>query len=205
VAVILIIVHVVLWGVAIILAYLVYGMLRYQGLLSWRLDQFVLMGPSISGRNGLEKNAKAPEFKLPSTGGGEVALEDFAGASLLLVFVSGSCSPCRNLIPFMNSLKSKRGLQVAAVLNMPLSEASKWAAEAKVRFPVLVQDGISLSRRYKAFATPFAYLIDSRGLVVASGLVSEPEQLEYVLDGVSGFGVNGRCDVHKVSHQGVIG
>jgi peroxiredoxin len=202
VVIILIILHVLVWAFAIALACLVYGMLRYQGLLSWRLDQFVLMGPSIAGRNGLEKNTSAPDFRLPSTEGGEVGLRDFAGAPLLLVFVSDSCSPCRHLIPILNGVQSRRGIRVAAILNTSLPAASKWATDARVQFPVLVQEGLSLSRRYKAYATPFAYLIGSGGSIVASGLVSEPGQLEFVLDGISGFGINGRCEVHRLSRAG---
>src|SRR5947209_7453847 len=153
-----------LWGLVLLLGFLLLGALRALGLQGWRLEQLEATTPSRVGRNGLKPGAAAPDFTLPdATGGGEVALHDFAGRRVLLVFTQSGCGPCKRVMPELNRLQAAGELQVLVVNNGELKETRAWAAEARARFPVAVQDHYSLSRRYEVFATPFAFLIDEKG------------------------------------------
>jgi hypothetical protein len=44
-----------------------------------------------------------------------------------------------------------------------------------------MQERFSLSKRYEVFATPFAFLIDERGMIAARGIVSTKQYLGFVL------------------------
>jgi methylamine dehydrogenase accessory protein MauD len=176
--------YVALWLLVLLLGFLLLGALRALGLQGWRLEQLEATRPSRVGRNGLKPGAAAPDFTLPdATGGGEVAPRDFAGRRVLLVFTQSGCGPCKRVMPELNRLQAAGELQVLVVNNGELKETRAWAAEARARFPVAVQDHYSLSRRYEVFATPFAFLIDERGVIASKGIVNNRQHIDYVLDG----------------------
>jgi methylamine dehydrogenase accessory protein MauD len=166
------------------LAFLVLGALRALGLVNWRLDQLEMTRPSRLGRDGLKPGKKAPDFTLSSVDGDEVSLRDFAGRKLLLVFTQSGCGPCHEIAPELNRLHDKGEHQVLVVNNGDPESTREWAAETKARFPVLAQEKFSVSKRYEAFATPFAFLIDEQGIVRSKGIVGSRQYLGYVLSGV---------------------
>ncbi len=185
--------YVAIWVVVLSLGFLLLGTLRAVGLLRWRLEQLELTIPSRLGRNGLKVGKKAPDFTLPSTTGAEVALHDFAGRKVLLVFTQSGCGPCQQIMPELNRLGGG-DLQIL-VLNKGDAEAARHLVpEAQERFPVLVQDGLDLSRKYEAFATPFAFLIDEKGVVASKGIITSKEHIGYVLSGAHAGSKNGQAD-----------
>jgi len=174
--------YVLLWLVVLFLAFLLLGALRVVGLLRWRLVQLESTTPSRVGRNGLKPGKKAPDFTLPAVDGKEVALHDFAGRKVLLVFTQSGCGPCHEIMPELIALGTGE-VQVVVVNKGEVEATRAWAAEAGARFPVLAQQGHDLSRKYEAFVTPFAFLIDGQGVVTSSGIVLNREHLGYVLSG----------------------
>jgi methylamine dehydrogenase accessory protein MauD len=170
-----------LWGVVLLLGFLLLGALRALGLLRWRLEQLEATTPSRLGRSGLKAGKKAPVFTLPTVAGGELALRDFAGRKVLLVFMQPGCGPCHAVTPELNRLQDAGEVQVVVVQNGDLETVRKWADEHRPRFPVAVQERLSLSKRYEAFATPFAFLIDERGVIASRGIASTKQYLGYVL------------------------
>jgi hypothetical protein len=67
------------------------------------------------------------------------------------------------------------------VQNSAVEAVQKWADEHRPRFPVAVQDRLSLSKRYEVFATPFAFLIDVRGVITSRGIAGSKQYLGYIL------------------------
>jgi methylamine dehydrogenase accessory protein MauD len=184
--------QVLLWALVLALGFLLLGTLRALGLLRWRLEQLEATTPSRLGRSGLKPGKKAPDFTLPSVAGTEVALSRFAGRKVLLVFVQPGCGPCREITPELNRLQGKGELHVLVVSNGDQEAAGKWAEEVQARFPVVRQERLSLSRRYEAFATPFAFLIDEKGVIASAGLVNTKQHI--------GFVVAGRRPTDKTEH-----
>ena len=175
--------QVLLWILVLALGFLLLGTLRVLGLLNWRLEQLEATTPSRLGRNGLKPGKKAPDFTLPSVAGTEVALSSFAGRRVLLVFVQPGCGPCRHIAPELNRLHGKGEVQVVVVSNGDSEANKKWAGEVQARFPVVTQERLSLSRRYEAFATPFAFLIDEKGVIRSAGIANSRQHLGFVLAG----------------------
>ena len=177
--------HIVLWLTTLFLAFLLLGILRALGLLKWQLEQLEATTPSRLGRSGLKPGKKAPDFTLPSVAGNEVALRDFLGRKVLLVFTQSGCGPCEQIIPELNRLRD-RDFQVL-VLNKGETEVTRqWAAQFRLQFPLLIQNGVDISKKYEAFATPFAFLINEEGVVVSRGIASSKQQIGYVLSGACG-------------------
>jgi methylamine dehydrogenase accessory protein MauD len=175
--------YVTLWLVVLALGFLLLGALRALGLQGWRLEQLEATTPSRVGRGGLKPGRAAPDFVLPGATGGEVALRDLAGRKVLLVFTQSGCGPCHRILPELNRLQAAGAIQVLVVNNGGREETRAWAAEARARFPVAVQERYSLSRRYEVFATPFAFLIDEGGVIASKGIINNRQHINYILDG----------------------
>jgi methylamine dehydrogenase accessory protein MauD len=183
--IILFVSNVLLWLLVLLLGFLLLGTLRAFGLLKWRLEQLEATMPSRLGRSGLKPGKKAPDFSLASVGGAEVALHDFVGRKVLLVFTQSGCGPCQQIMPELNRLAGGN-LQVLVLNKGDAPLTSKWAADLGARFPVLIQNGLDISKRYEAFATPFAFLINENGVVASRGIISNKQQIGYVLSGAGG-------------------
>ena len=182
-----------LWAVVLFLGFLLLGTLRALGLLSWRLEQLEATTPKRLGRDGLKPGKKAPDFTLPSAAGHEVALHDFGGRKVLLVFTQSGCSPCRTVIPELNRLE-RGDTQILVVNNGGPEATRKWSAEVGACFPVLAQEKFSISKKYEVFATPFAFLIDAKGVIVSKGIINSRQHIRYVLSRTCVPGSNGHAE-----------
>jgi methylamine dehydrogenase accessory protein MauD len=181
---------VILWVAVFFLGFLLLGTLRALGLLSWRLEQLEATTPKRLGREGLKAGKRAPDFTLPSAAGHEVSLHDFSGRRVLLVLTQSGCGPCRTVIPELNRLE-RGDAQVLVVNNGDTEATRKWSADVGARFPVLAQDKFSISKKYEVFATPFAFLIDTKGVIVSKGIINNRQHIRYVLAGTRVPGNNG--------------
>jgi methylamine dehydrogenase accessory protein MauD len=170
--------HLILWGVALGLAFLLVGAFRALRVWTWRLEQLEV---ALSGRLGLPPGTWAPAFSLPSVQGARVTLKRFAGRRVLLVFTRSSQGPWQQLLPELNRLQRRGNLQVLLIETGGLEAANQWAGEAQAAFPVLVQERRNVARRYRVHAMPFAFLIYEEGIIRAKGIVSEPLHLDLLL------------------------
>jgi methylamine dehydrogenase accessory protein MauD len=173
--------YLLLWALVLFLGFLLLGALRGQALLRWRLEQMELTTPRRTGRDGLRIGAKAPDFSLPAVSGGQVGLNDFAGARLLLVFLHAGCKPCEKIVPELNRLHEAGGTKVLAVSGGTPEAVAQFAARTGARFPMVTQDRHEVSHRYQVYATPFGFLINEKGLIASKGVVSGKQYLQFVL------------------------
>jgi methylamine dehydrogenase accessory protein MauD len=180
---------IVLWLIVLWIGFLLLGALRSLALMRWRLDQFEATNPRRIGRDGLKPGTRAPDFRLLGVGGMKVTLSEFAGRRVLLVFTQSGCAPCHKVLPELDRLH-RDGLAVLVVNNGEPEATRRWAAGAGVRVPILIQEKFELSRRYEVYATPFAFLIDERGVIVSKGLINNRQHIEFVLSGVVGEGAS---------------
>jgi peroxiredoxin len=93
-----------------------------------------------------------------------------------VVFFSAKC-PCSNShFQEVNDLaQSHSGIQFVGVhsnSDEPFEQAQSYFKSKKISFPVISDSNGKLAEQYKAFKTPHAFLLNSRGEVVYAGGVS---------------------------------
>lgn len=119
---------------------------------------------------GLPVGAPAPDFSLPSSAGGQVTLENLLAndKSVLLLFVSPSCSPCKTVLTTVKHLEQDHGSQLTmAVLSKGGAEETRKAtAEFGMRF-LLLQAESNVAQEYQAEWTPAAVLINREGRIAS--------------------------------------
>lgn len=132
-----------------------------------RFKNHSLAGSKI-GRNGLKEGTPAPEFRLPRLDGrGELSLAELYGRRVLLVFSSPHCGPCNQLAPKLEEFhREQPELELVMVSKGDPRENRVKVKKHGLTFPVVLQRGWEISRRYAIFATPVAYLIDRNGDIV---------------------------------------
>jgi methylamine dehydrogenase accessory protein MauD len=193
--------YVVLWLTFLFLGFLLLGALRGLALLRWRLEQLEAITPTRVGRGGLKPGMPAPDFTLPAAAGGEVSLHDFVGRRVFLVFTQSGCKPCHRILPELNKLQRGGSLQVMVVNNGEPEATGRWAAEARASFPVLVQQQYSVSKRYEMFATPFAFLIDERGVIASRGIINNGQHIGFVLSGAGDAAKHGQAEAEPATAE----
>lgn len=115
----------------------------------------------------------------------------YANRKLLLVFMQPGCGPCHGIVPELNRLHDVGEVQVLVIHNGATEAVREWIKQNRPHFSVAVQDHFGLSKRYEAFAAPFAFLIDEHGVISARGIVSTKQFLGFVLDGAEHDGKDG--------------
>jgi peroxiredoxin len=119
-------------------------------------------------RNGLAVGTAAPPFVLPAVTDGEVALADYRGRRVLLVFSDPDCGPCHELAPQLARLQrelEQAGGALVMVSRGELEQNRRTSQEHQLGFPVVLQEGWKLSKQYGIFATPVAFLVDQKGVI----------------------------------------
>ncbi|MGC1376689.1 MAG: redoxin family protein [Anaerolineales bacterium] len=151
---------------------LLWVVLLFNLLLSFQLIRIV--APDVWAQNTakLKQGQAAPDFKATDLDGKSLTLASFRGRSLLLAFISPSCSGCLDRLDEIRSLAaSAPDLQVALVCdsNEPISRAL--ANEYRLEMPVMAEfrNQAPIWSRYKAAATPYYCLIDEKSRVQAAG------------------------------------
>jgi peroxiredoxin len=118
-------------------------------------------------RDGLKTGDKAPEFRLPRIDGGELALDEFRGERVLLVFSDPECGPCDELAPHLQQIHEQRSDVKVLMISRKDAELNvAKAARLGLNFPIVLQKRWEVSLQYAMFATPIGYLIDERGFLL---------------------------------------
>ncbi|HAB18867.1 MAG TPA: TlpA disulfide reductase family protein [Verrucomicrobiota bacterium] len=150
-------------------------------------------------RDGLKAGTRAPDFLLPRLDGrGDLALEEFRGRRLLLIFSDPHCGPCQALAPHLEEFhRTHPELPVVMISRGEPAENRAKVKEHGLTFPVVMQQQWEISRRYAMFATPMAYLIDGRG-VIAREVAVGPEPIRKLLEGFAEVTIaNASLQLHR--------
>lgn len=168
--------YIVLWAVVLFQGAVIFLLLRQLGLMYLGTAQGI-------ARDGLAVGKRAPAFTATGLAGEQVSLADFRGQRLLMVFGSSNCTPCKNLIPHLNVFAAERDadLRVLFLSRGDVEDARRFAGEHDIRVPVAAHPDDSLPDTYQARVTPFAFLIDGEGTILAKGLANTREHLDMLL------------------------
>ena len=130
-----------------------------------------------------------------------MSLHDFAGRRVFLVFTQSGCKPCHRVVPELNKLQRRGDVQVLVVNNGEPEATRQWAGEAHAAFPVLVQQQFAVSKRYEMYATPFAFLIDERGVIASRGIINNGQHIDFVLTGAGGAAKDGQAEAEPATAE----
>jgi peroxiredoxin len=123
--------------------------------------------------NGLPAGTPAPDFRVPRLDGGELALLDYRGRRVLLVFWDPACTPCDAIAPGLEALHRAcpstplSGVQVLVVSRGDLEANRLKAARYGLTVPIGLQSDWAVSRSYRLLGAPVAYLVDGQGVISA--------------------------------------
>ena len=163
-----------LWAAVLVLAGLVWVMLRQIGVLYERISP---MG-ALMDSAGPEVGEPGPAFQLDSLTGGEVKI-GAGGRSQLVFFLSPTCPVCKQQLPVLSSIRNdeKSWLDVILASDGERSRHVDFIRKAKLAaFPYVLSSDLGMT--YRVQRLPFAVLTDGAGVVRAKGLVNNREQLE---------------------------
>ncbi len=132
------------------------------------IDAADLIPPSVerpSYRSELE-GQPAPDFKLTSLDGREVALSSFLGQHVVIDFWATWCAPCKKALPHIQALsEGTPGLVVLTVNAEPPSVARSFVEQYGYSFTTLVDTDRSVSAQYGVTAIPTTFIITPDGIV----------------------------------------
>ena len=146
----------------------------------------------------LELGSPAPSFRLPildqryfDQAPELVSLSDMAGSYVLITFGGPSCSPCvaehHDLIPIWTRFRD-RGFSVVGILYDTPERGWEWLKPmASQTFPMLVDEGFEVAKKYGVRGIPRTYVIGPSGDVVQTWLgwtSMRSEELSRALDGL---------------------
>lgn len=184
--------YIVLWGIVLFQGLVIFVLMRQLGIIYLGTAQGV-------ARDGIAAGQRAPDFALPDLSGTVRTLADYHGRSLLLVFGSTSCAPCRGLVPDLNVFAKQHADDIDALFAIrgTPNEAQRFVDDLGLQVPVGVFNDEELPEKYKARVTPFAFLIDGDAVVRAKGLSNNMSHLDMLLkaaddDAKRRKGANGR-------------
>ncbi len=173
--------YLLLWIVVAAMAFVMVGVLRQLGLIQLRL------GPASGALitpEGLERGLEAPNFEAVELSTKRlIRLSDFQGRRVLLVFVSQTCSPCRDLMPHLNEVASgyRDKVEVLAVCHGSESACAEFGRLYLLK-PILLADPTNkIAAQYGTTITPFAFLVNEDGIILIRGVVNSLPQLEALL------------------------
>ncbi len=132
----------------------------------------------------------APTFKLKSTSGPSVSLEEaLEKGPVVAAFFKISCPVCQFTFPFLERLHKKYGGDGVTFWGISQDDArdtKEFCAEYGVTFPCLVdEEGYPASNAYELTNVPTVFLIEPDGKVKVSSMGFSKADLESIADYVA--------------------
>jgi methylamine dehydrogenase accessory protein MauD len=166
---------VVLFAAVICLSVAFLALARQVGVL---FERIAPIGALVTD-TGPKIGEATPRFQLESLTGGKVEIGPRPERSTLVFFLSPTCPVCKKLLPVLQSIRSAEGewLDVILASDGETAKHARFIENADLQsFPYVVSTEFGLT--YRVARLPFAVLIDSQGVIRATGLVNNREQLE---------------------------
>lgn len=118
---------------------------------------------------GTEVGLKAPNFSVALFDGGTVDLRSFEGKVVILNFWASYCAPCRDEMPFFQTLSEQYpDLVVLAVNTVEVnpSAARQFATDLNLRFPIGIDANNQIGRQFGVQGLPTTYIIGRDGVIL---------------------------------------
>jgi peroxiredoxin len=128
---------------------------------------------TASGESGGLVGNPAPDFTVTSVhpSKGAVTLSHLKGKVVVVDFWGTFCEPCKRSFPKLQGLSAKykgSGLEVVGISEDEPEDKDKipsFANAHSARFPLALDEGKTVARRYNPPAMPTSFVIDRKGIV----------------------------------------
>jgi len=105
----------------------------------------------------------APQFSLPTTGGGEVTLVAGNSRAVLVHYFATWCEPCRDELPALNRLAQRAGpsIKILAIsVEEPDARVQRFLQSLPVTFPVLLDRDRAAAKAWHVTTLPTTFILD---------------------------------------------
>jgi peroxiredoxin len=111
----------------------------------------------------------APNFKVITTSGQSVSLENYRGYVLVIDFFATWCAPCKTSIPHLVEMNRKYGKQGLQVLGMSADEDGErvvrdFADQFRINYPLALA-GDEVQADFGIRSIPVMFVVDKKGKV----------------------------------------
>ncbi len=173
--------NLMLWVLVLVLAAMVFALVRQIGILYERIAP---AGALMAG-SGLKTGEEIPVFDLETLDGRAIRIggKSSNGKSTLLFFLSPTCPVCKTLIPILTAMRKSEAhwLEIVFASDGDEQEHRQWLQECKLEsWPYILSQQLGMTMLVAQL--PFAALIDENGILCARGLVNTREHIESLFE-----------------------
>lgn len=138
-----------------------------------RLVLFLLLAALFQQPNPVHAVARpgqtAPSFKVTTTSGQSVTLDNYRNHVLIIDFFATWCTPCRKSVPHLVELNRKYGKQGLQILGLSADEEGErllrtFADEHRINYPLALA-GETVQADFGIRSVPVMFVIDKKGRV----------------------------------------
>ena len=173
--------NLMLWVLVLVLAAMVFALVRQIGILYER----VAPAGALMAGSGLKTGEETPVFDLETLSGRAIRIGGTSsnGKSTLLFFLSPTCPVCKTLIPILTAMRKSEAswLEIVFASDGDEKEHRQWLQESKLEsWPYILSRQLGMTMQVAQL--PFAALIDENGILCARGLVNTREHIESLFE-----------------------
>jgi peroxiredoxin len=136
-----------------------------------------VLSENINLLKNLQIGKKAPEFKLTSNNGDQVALSSLQGSIVLVDFWASWCAPCRrenpNLVNEFKKFNSKGFTILSVSVDSDQDAWRKAIVEDGLTWTQLIDTAGIANSLYGVRSIPTTYLLDKDGIIIGKNLKGE--------------------------------
>lgn len=137
----------------------------------------------------VSKGDTAPDFVLKNLDGDKVELNDYRGQGVLLNFWGTWCGPCKEEMPYLNTIHQKDLVPGVKILAVDIGEShyrvNNFVERYDLKFQILLDKGkdVSGADAYNIGPMPTTFLIDKNGKVVKKieGQMPGPDYIKKIM------------------------
>ncbi|MBQ0139313.1 MAG: redoxin domain-containing protein [Kurthia sp.] len=149
----------------------------------------VITGKQAQDAGGLKVGQKAPDFKLQTLDGKEIALSDFKGKKVMINFWATWCPPCKaetpEMVKYYNAHAKDENFEILSVNAMSTESKSesvgKFIEDYEMTFPVVIDPRGEIIKQYEVLNFPTSFFINTEGVIQEKLNLIDEKQLTKVV------------------------
>jgi methylamine dehydrogenase accessory protein MauD len=172
--------YIALWIVAALQTIALAALARQIALLHSRLPGFGAMMTNP----GQEVGLPVKPFVADDVHGKTIHIPDPEKPKTLLVFLSEGCSNCEELEPALRATarQESKGLKVILMAFNGDARSNRAYSEKRGLAHLPLVSSSECAQHFQVFITPYALLLDAKGVILSKGLVNRREHLDSLLN-----------------------